>query len=49
MALFELTEEKLQSSVSNNDLLIIDFWALWCGPCLRFRAVELQMSTVGLD
>ena len=33
MATIELTGENFESSVEENDVLFVDFWASWCGPC----------------
>jgi thioredoxin len=39
MATIELTKDNFEDVVTKNDIIIVDFWAPWCGPCKGFAPI----------
>jgi len=40
----ELTSQNFNQEVKNNDLLLVDFWAEWCGPCKSIHPIFTRMA-----
>jgi len=44
MAITEVSKENFDEMLKNNEILLIDFWAEWCGPCKNFGPVFEKVS-----
>lgn len=49
MSTIDLTAGTFEQTVLDNDIVFVDFWASWCGPCRNFAPIYQEASETHTD
>jgi thioredoxin 1 len=49
MATIDISEQTFNDTITGNDIVLVDFWAAWCGPCRMFAPTFSKASESHAD
>jgi thioredoxin 1 len=49
MAVDALVADRFDATITDNDIVVIDYWAPWCGPCMGFAPIFEQIALENPD